>query len=149
MTGADPAATGRPAGVATLTEDQYRVLWALRQTVRNPRLEISLRKYQHFWGGLPEPWGETVWESMKSLTGLMCSHGRRPLQVQAPDSPECTGDELRILQMLDAALTGDGVTTRAHAEWLVRPVMADTLADVMAVLAHALSVGGVDMRSDA
>jgi hypothetical protein len=118
----------------------HLLVWTWRKMVGgHGECPVLAREYDRFAGDQ----ADALLAAFATFLLLLGRGSRRVLNVGPPHCAGLTADEERMLRLIAAAQTGEGVLAAAHLTWLVRREAQDGVMETVEKLADALTKAGV------
>ena len=118
----------------------HLLVWTWRKlVVGHDDCPVLTREYERFAG----PKAEVLLSAFTNFLLVLGQACRRTLAIGQPYCAGVTADEERMLRLIAAAQTQDGVLLWAHLAWLARRERQDDVRLAASRLADALSEAGV------
>ena len=118
----------------------HLLVWTWRKlVVGHDDCPVLTREYERFAG----PQAEALLSAFAAFLLALGRASRRTLMVGQPYCAGLTADEERMLRLIAAAQSGDGVLLWAHLAWLARRDYQDDVRLAANRLADALREAGV------
>jgi len=120
----------------------HLLVWTWRKlVVGHDDCPVLTREYERFAG----PQAEALLSAFAAFLLALGRASRRTLMVGQPYCAGLTADEERMLRLIAAAQSGDGVLLWAHLAWLARRDYQDDVRLAANRLADALREAGVTL----
>lgn len=118
----------------------HLLVWTWRKMVGGcAECPVLTREYDRFAGDQ----ADALLAAFATFLLLLGRGSRRVLIVGPPHCAGLTADEERMLRLIAAVQTGEGILAAAHLTWLVRRDAQDSVMETVEKLTKALTRAGV------